>query len=421
MFATLVVQRHAAHLYRAKSPIIKPINELSLRAFHGRPSSYSVAVIVRGGRLYATVPDAAARQTSKPAGIPLPEGKKKAKVELRPSPKLPETPSIAALSSVSNAPPPPSATTSTATAASKAADLKPLPATPSTAETPQSKGLRSSIDQAIADVLKASREGQIAAIDPNLPWALRMLKWGLELGKFYFRGLKRVLEHRKIVGEIGRRCQEEGRERTWREERFVQLYRSDRLKLVPFIITLLLLEEAIPLIVIWAPFMLPSTCILTSQQERMEANRLAKHRAGLTSLGAALSVDRMEGRNVALATSIPELEPDLVKALCGTLSLRTYLPTPFLRQRLSSRLSHITADDALLRPALPSLDVHELQQAVTERGGLAAGVAEEDLRMWLSRWLKRAATKTEAEMVDPAKQRVGLLLDYAWKQWESRA
>jgi len=425
MLSALVVQRHAAQLYRSKSPIIHPINELSLRAFHGRPSLHSVAIIARGGRLYATVPDASTTRTPKPAGIPPSDGKKKAKIELRPSPKLPEAPSTLASASTSNAPPPPTPSkASTAIPPINAAELdvapQPLPTPSAKTDAHRVTGLRSTVDQAIADVLQASREGQLAPVDPNLPWVRRMMQWGWEVTKFYWRGLKRFYEHQKIVGEIGRHCREEGRTRTWREERFVQLYRSDRVKLVPFLVTLLILEEAIPVIVIWAPFMLPSTCIMTSQQERMETNRLAKHRASLARLGTALSLDRAEGRELGIANGIAELRPDVVKGLCGALSLRTYFPTPFLRQRLTSRVNRIAADDALLQPALPGLDIHELRQAVTERGGLSAGAQENELRLWLGRWIKRATKKAEGEQTDSTKRRVGMLLDYAWKQWESR-
>jgi hypothetical protein len=45
---------------------------------------------------------------------------------------------------------------------------------------------------------------------------------------------------------------------------------------VPFLIIALLLEEIIPLIAIYAPFMLPSTCILPSQRQRIKAKRSEK-------------------------------------------------------------------------------------------------------------------------------------------------
>lgn len=41
------------------------------------------------------------------------------------------------------------------------------------------------------------------------------------------------------------------------------------IRLVPFVMILIVIEEILPLIVIYAPFMLPSTCILPSQRERI--------------------------------------------------------------------------------------------------------------------------------------------------------
>jgi hypothetical protein len=51
-----------------------------------------------------------------------------------------------------------------------------------------------------------------------------------------------------------------------------------RLRLVPFVAILLVLDEVIPLIVLYAPGMLPSTCILASQRERIDAKRREKQR-----------------------------------------------------------------------------------------------------------------------------------------------
>lgn len=48
---------------------------------------------------------------------------------------------------------------------------------------------------------------------------------------------------------------------------FSELKREDRL--IPFIILALVLEELIPVIALYAPFMLPSTCILPGQRTRM--------------------------------------------------------------------------------------------------------------------------------------------------------
>ena len=53
-------------------------------------------------------------------------------------------------------------------------------------------------------------------------------------------------------------------------------------RVIPFLVIALVLEELIPLIAIYAPFMLPSTCILPSQQQRIEAKRAEKAKAYAT-------------------------------------------------------------------------------------------------------------------------------------------
>lgn len=45
---------------------------------------------------------------------------------------------------------------------------------------------------------------------------------------------------------------------------------------MPFIIIVLVVEEIVPLIAIYAPFMLPSTCILPSQKERIHSQKETK-------------------------------------------------------------------------------------------------------------------------------------------------
>jgi len=47
-------------------------------------------------------------------------------------------------------------------------------------------------------------------------------------------------------------------------------------RVIPFVVIALLLEEVIPIIAIYAPSLLPSTCILPSQQERIQQKKSQK-------------------------------------------------------------------------------------------------------------------------------------------------
>jgi hypothetical protein len=87
-------------------------------------------------------------------------------------------------------------------------------------------------------------------------------------------------------------------------------------RLAPFLIIVLLLEEVIPLIAIYAPFMLPSTCILPSQRERIENAKRSKQ-------AAYVAKNRQLFRHLASAESghLPlELlrgNPALAEVVCG--------------------------------------------------------------------------------------------------------
>lgn len=47
-------------------------------------------------------------------------------------------------------------------------------------------------------------------------------------------------------------------------------------RLIPFALIIIIAEEAIPFVVMWAPFLLPSTCILPAQRERIAGKKRAQ-------------------------------------------------------------------------------------------------------------------------------------------------
>jgi len=93
----------------------------------------------------------------------------------------------------------------------------------------------------------------------------------------------------------------------------IYIHRS-LLRLVPFVAIVLLLEEVIPLIVLYAPGMLPSTCILASQRERIDAKRREEQRAFAETMRDTFS-DVFKAGPTALASSLPSTVSGI--ALCG--------------------------------------------------------------------------------------------------------
>lgn len=76
------------------------------------------------------------------------------------------------------------------------------------------------------------------------------------------------------------------------------------------------------------------------------------------------------------------------------LSVSTLGPSFLVRSRLQSALTRLSSDDSLLLPALPGLDLYELRQAVSERGGLSDSVEEVKLKAWLGRWFESVRKST---------------------------
>lgn len=95
-----------------------------------------------------------------------------------------------------------------------------------------------------------------------------------------------------------------------------ELPHSTCLRLVPFVLIALILEEIIPLIVIWAPGMLPSTCILPSQRERIQAKAMDQALALAVNHGPALAAltRAADGGEIPLNAIS---SPDVPKVLCG--------------------------------------------------------------------------------------------------------
>ena len=87
---------------------------------------------------------------------------------------------------------------------------------------------------------------------------------------------------------------------------------------MPFIAIVLILEEVIPLIVLYAPGMLPSTCVLTSQRERIDAKRREKQRAYSETMREVF----LKVRKAGPAALTPSLPSDISAiALCGKVLL----------------------------------------------------------------------------------------------------
>ena len=87
-------------------------------------------------------------------------------------------------------------------------------------------------------------------------------------------------------------------------------------RLAPFVLVLVTLEELIPLMVLYAPFMLPSTCILPSQRERI----LSKRRRRIALFAGSMKEDFrkiVERASLQVVPSLRALSRTELLALSG--------------------------------------------------------------------------------------------------------
>jgi hypothetical protein len=89
--------------------------------------------------------------------------------------------------------------------------------------------------------------------------------------------------------------------------------------MIPFVLIALVLEEVIPLLVLYAPFMLPSTCVMPSQRERIQAKQREKQIAFL-SLREYFDEIRKPGAEKGFVT-ISDLRGPGLQAMCGYVGL----------------------------------------------------------------------------------------------------
>jgi LETM1 and EF-hand domain-containing protein 1 len=89
-------------------------------------------------------------------------------------------------------------------------------------------------------------------------------------------------------------------------------------RLIPFLLILVVIEEILPLVVLYAPFMLPSTCVLPSQQERILLKQRERVQMYAASNGSNFQRILIRGNSSALNIPLEELVTREERlAMCG--------------------------------------------------------------------------------------------------------
>lgn len=238
------------------------------------------------------------------------------------------------------------------------------------------------------------------------------------LFKFYFNGVKQIWANRTRVKAVQARVANGGAALTREESQLIRTHNADMRKLPLFLFILLILEEALPLVVIWAPSLLPSTCILPNQLTKIRMGDEVKRAAAFQQLTASAGVKALlpvieqssKGAQLSQAHTGRSDAADIFKTLTSEqltqlakmFSLSTWGGSAMVRRRLDSHLAYVREDDALMCDdggfgAIPQ-HADALAKACGERGLRCSGIEHremfESLRTWLRYTTRNPETRT---------------------------
>jgi LETM1 and EF-hand domain-containing protein 1 len=193
----------------------------------------------------------------------------------------------------------------------------------------------STIREAIADYLEAERSGHVAAPGPEITNKFRILYFrAKQLFKFYWSGIKLLRTNFMDMRTLQKGKKTEGWVLTRRELRFIERTQGDLIRLIPFVVLFATVEELIPLMVLYSPWMLPSTTILPSQLLRIKAGEEQKRRSALLSMGKHIK----DISQAILPKNVQGLDTLETNGLCRALDVGNIAPEFWLKRRLQSRL-----------------------------------------------------------------------------------
>ncbi|KAF7790297.1 hypothetical protein EIP86_001251 [Pleurotus ostreatoroseus] len=360
-------------------------------------------------RLSSSLPPASPDQ-SKLASKPIPPtpptstAVKKPKVELRPAPVKPNPSDVFPKSAPSVSPTPRPATT--ANAPDNGVQASSL--TTKTEKIPHREGV---IESAQHDFEYASSHGILAPPPPGANKLQKLIHQAKEFFKFYWNGIKLINTNRLRTNRMRARVAAGGPPLTRWETRFVQTYKQDALKLIPFALIIIIAEEAIPFVVMWAPFLLPSTCILPAQRERIAGKKRAQQTVIVeTQKNVFEDILKRSSSEKDVLTLLGQPE---AKALGGLLrqSSYTFGFSSLRTKRIQRYLTSISQDDALLQQEGfgERLTDAELREALDERGILTEGLTPKQWRSRLHWWLTNVDASSTGVDIDPVSRRVLLI------------
>jgi len=330
-------------------------------------------------------PESVQLQTPKPVT-------RKPKIDLKPAPvkltKLPQSNTVLSAST-------PTPSDKSSATASKAKDEL------STTLTAAQVALRKAEDAKARDIAEAIKHGILAPPPEGAGTVRRAVHQIWELMKFYFRGIRMVMRNSQRTKEMQKRVAEGGHPLSRWEMRFIQAYRQDMKRLIPFLLIVLIIEEIVPLIALYAPGMLPSTCILPSQRQRIQEKRRERLTAVVDVNQVLLAkIERLAGNSGTV--TLGQLDPYATSILSTILDASSIISLNAMRRRkITKKLTEISEDDThLIREDFGKrLTAEEVTEALEERGIVTMNVKPLEQSRLLRWWLKGVADVDETNAI----------------------
>ncbi|KAF8629939.1 hypothetical protein AX15_003178 [Amanita polypyramis BW_CC] len=314
-------------------------------------------------RFLSAFPEPTQNSSAANRPVPQPTLHRKVRIDLSPSPVKPKN----------------------STLSSSHVPAKPTAPSPRPPLTPS---LGSAKEVSKRDIEEAEAHGILTPPPADANWFRTTLHKVIQLAKFYYRGVKLIFVRRKEVLEIKARIKAGGTSLTRSEHRLIAVQKDDIRKVIPFIVIALLLEEIIPLIAIYLPSLLPSTCILPSQRARIEEKKEEKATAFSSIYKPLFS------RLRKLENPVGHLPLEVIRqsgaseAICGILRISTVGPDIMRIRRIRQRLFFIAEDDQFLLRGHSPLSERELNEALEERGIFVQGLTLKSKQSLLEWWLQ---------------------------------
>jgi len=266
----------------------------------------------------------------------------------------------------------------------------------------------SAIELAKQDIADATAQGVLRPAPQDAGTIKRFTHQAIELFKFYFRGLKAINTHRKQAAAIRSRVATGGPAPSRAELRFIRTYQQDALKLIPFVIVVIIMEELIPFIALYAPRMLPSTCILPGQRDRINAKACNNQLLALTANRQIFESLMKESESCGFIATQSLGQPG---ALCRLIGIPGWGPLQLARWHLQRHLQYISLDDKVLNQEGYGRDLTfpELKEALQERGMpiYSEKISADELRARLKWWIDMSEMMPEG--ADAVSRRVFVL------------